>query len=223
MQLYSLNATKSFYVSSRDTVTSCVSASRSKVTATYLPKLPATQNIAIPADIILRINHALPVEISCSTIRGAQKYIWDLPFGAIIDSGFNSRKIKVVFSAVHYNDTVRVSGYNGCIGQSKTVIWKKDSTPTNNKSSSIQLQNYLDDWDVVIFPNPSHSTFTLKMQNYQGGQFECKVVDLLGNLIDHGCWNGMSEITLGRRWRAGIYFLEVYHSGKVIRKKMVKI
>ena len=74
--------------------------------------------------------------------------------------------------------------------------------------------------DVQVFPNPSATSFLLRMHGYNDEKLMVKVTDMAGRIVYQAVGNGKQLFSFGDNFNAGIYVLQVTQ-GK--RKQQVKI
>ena len=78
-------------------------------------------------------------------------------------------------------------------------------------------------FDVVAFPNPSASSFTLTIKSNSTEKTIMQVVDMYGRTIEARNINANTTIGFGHRYNAGTYFVRIIQ-GKVQKEiKLVKL
>ena len=131
-----LNNTTTYYAQSRDTITGCISNTRSQLTINvYSALVPSTPlSINGPTDICSYVGSnqsSTPVTYNIRRVSNAYSYNWVLPIGATLVSGQGDTSIKVAFDRSFISGSISVSALNAC-GVSSTVrtliIYKRSST-----------------------------------------------------------------------------------------------
>ena len=218
-----LSSTKSYYVASRDTLTSCISSKRAKVSAIIVPVLQSPKNITFPANICSMVNSNESVYFSCNNVATALSYTWILPSGAMIDSGINTNIIKAHCLPIGINDSIFVSGYNGCLGNKKGVkLFISNCFASPNKISKT-IKNNLNLSDVKVFPNPSNNNFKVEINNGHTDFVFIKIFNLQGVLIESVTPRDLKSISVGSELSPGIYILQVQQGQIFVRKKIIKL
>lgn len=112
------------------------------------------------------------------------------------------------------NSTIVISGNSSTITQINSTQKAEMETGIENGSQLL---------DVVAFPNPSASSFTLTIKGNSTEKTFMQVVDMYGRTIETRNINTNSSIGFGHRYDAGTYFVRIIQ-GQVHKEiKLVKL
>jgi len=148
----------------------------------------------------------------------ARSILWTVPTGATIDSGQGGLRIRVIFPAkgTAYSGSVTAAGVNACgtgTGRSTTV---KITACAIAKS----LPEYLDGWQLSVFPNPTSGQFNMNVLTENHAKLEYRLLDMQGReLHRNNLSSGVTE-TFGGNLLPGAYWLEI-RQGKT--RKTIKL
>ncbi len=218
-----LSSTKSYFVTSRDTLTSCVSSKRAKVSAIIVPVLQAPKNIAFPGNICSIVNSNESVYLSCSNVANALSYTWFLPAGAMIDRGMNTNIIKAHFLPIGINDSIYASANNSCLGNKKGLKLFTSNCYKNSNRILSTKENNLNLSRIKVFPNPSNNNFKVEINNGYTDLVFIKIYNLQGVLIESDTKRDFKSISIGSKLSPGIYILQVQQDQIFVRKKIIKL
>ena len=162
-----------------------------------------------------------------SAVTGAVSYLWTLPSGAVIDSGSNGLKIKVRYITAGPNDSIYVQavGTNGCAGAKKVLklVTTGCATLPTSKMGYPMITMTEKLMEVLVYPNPTTSTFQLFVKSSELSQtVKARVIDIQGRLIKTLTFNSNETIVFGNELKAGVYILEVCLGNKVKTVRVVK-
>ena len=117
--------------------------------------------------------------------------------------------------AVGTNSIIVISGTNSSLTQSNTT--QKAEMETNN----VEVSNGL---DVIAFPNPSTSNFTINVNgNNKTDKITMQVIDMYGRIIETRNVNANSPIRFGDRYNAGTYFVRILQGKEHKEIKLIKL
>lgn len=103
--------------------------------------------------------------------------------------------------------------------RSKWILEPVASSKTGDKKESEIVQNNTLS-DIVIYPNPTNSSFTIKLQGIDSGKVY--ITDMLGKLVYSNSINGEVRLTKDNKLSNGIYFVKVAGDNqKTYTKKLV--
>ena len=119
-----------------------------------------------------------------------------------------------------------VKDSKGCIGLQSGIVINGECLPplaqgvfTKTKVNAVpSTESGM--LDVQVFPNPSATSFLLRMHGYNDEKLMVKVTDMAGRIVYQAVGNGKQLFSFGDNFNAGIYVLQVTQ-GK--RKQQVKI
>jgi len=164
-----------------------------------------------------------------STTTNAATYLWTVPTGALIDSGSNGLKIRVVYSAAGASDSIAVQGVsaNGCLGSKKIlklVTTGCATTPIYTRSEPVIPAPIVQEpMSVQIYPNPTTSAFSLFVKSPRYSQHvKANVRDAQGRLIKTLSFSSDETISFGNELKSGVYFIEVREGKEVRIERVVK-
>ncbi len=160
-----------------------------------------------------------------SAVTGAVSYLWTLPSGALIDSGSNGLKIKVLFNSATSNDSIYVQaiGANGCVGSKKVLkLTTKDCiTQPITKVTNAQLSASL--MDVMLYPNPTSSAYSMLVKSSTPSQsVKATIIDLQGRIIKTLTFNSNETISFGNELKSGVYMIEIRQGNMKKTMRVVK-
>lgn len=117
--------------------------------------------------------------------------------------------------AVGTNSTIVISGTNSSL--TKTNATQTAEMETNNVEVSKGL-------DVIAFPNPSASNFTIKVTgNSKADKITMQVVDMYGRVIETRNVFANSIVRFGDRYNPGTYFLRIMRGKEHKELKLIKL
>lgn len=165
---------------------------------------------------------------TATTVTGAQYYVWTLPSGAVIDSGSNGLKIKVLFNTAGANDSIYVQavGINGCTGTKKVMklVTTGCVTPVftrSTESSTPKLE--IEPMRVNVYPNPTTSAYQLFVKSSKPSQIiKVRVFDVQGRVFKTFTFNSSETVSFGNELKAGVYFVEVREGDEMKTMRVVK-
>jgi len=153
---------------------------------------------------------------SISAVSGATSYQWVVPALTTIASGQGTTSITVNFAANFSSGNIGVSAVNICgtsARKDKSIAARRNCTPRLKEGSD-------PDFDVDVFPNPTHEHFTIKISSPDKNSCLLILTDLLGREVERRENISSDEsFEFGYHLTNGIYFVEVIQgdSRKVLR------
>ena len=198
-----------------------------KLSNLAITTLPASSTLTGVANICSIVGTSTSARYTASAVPGAVSYLWTLPSGAIIDSGNNGLKIRVIFNAAGSNDSIFVQafGTNGCAGSKKVLKLVTTGCITLQISRIVNpvITSTEESMDVMVYPNPTTSAYQLFVKSSKLSQtVKARIVDLQGRLIKTLTFNSNETIAFGNELRAGVYMVEVREGDKVKTVRVVK-
>ena len=184
----------------------CGSSGSRTINITGSPSSPTS--ITGPASVCRRDR----VTYSVTAIAGATTYTWTVPRQASIMSGQGTNTIVVKWGTTAGPVTVRAG--NSC-----------GSSNTASLSVSIPCReiNPIEIASPVIYPNPSSSSFTLKLPEEFDQPAIFNLHDLTGRRIQtEELKEGVLEFTFGDALEAGIYFAQIISGNEKITIRIVR-
>jgi hypothetical protein len=160
-----------------------------------------------------------------SPVNGATSYIWTVPLTASISSGQGSTSIYVDYSSSFISGIIRVRASNICgIGPTRNLLvsqalWCISSNP--NKPSP-EFDFSPGNLQLLLYPNPFSSSFTVNVFSPAEGSCLLSVIDIAGREILRTEIPMNSNLYFGENFSSGIYFIEVQTKSGVIAKRLVK-
>jgi hypothetical protein len=150
---------------------------------------------------------------------------WTVPSGGTIISGQGTISIQVSYVNTNVVGTVNVQSFNNCSASSIRFININQpacAAVTNPVTKMDSELEEIKNTGLQIFPNPSNSLFTLKMDDIYVANTEVKILDVSGRMIEVFNTKGNKLISFGSRLLPGVYFIQIKQNNKVITKKIVK-
>ncbi len=215
--------------------------------ATTLPAAPASITPLLVSDVCgARIyRYTAPVlpapTTATASATSAIGYLWTMPTGSVGTSGNitmgsdTSRVIEVTYSsnaAAVAGDTIKVRYTTANCGNSTykglklTNLVKNGCPPVSNGTISTTrvVSNTLvkDEMELKVFPNPTHSSFTLQINSLNQFPVDVSIIDVQGKLIKRITTKLKEVSSIGNELQQGIYIIKVVQ-GKIIKTvKVVK-
>ncbi|GAL87118.1 glycerol kinase [Sporocytophaga myxococcoides] len=76
--------------------------------------------------------------------------------------------------------------------------------------------------DLIVYPNPSSTSFTIKANSNEGETLLIKIIDTKGSELANFAQQANESITIGSDFLPGVYILEVLGGTQLWRKRIVK-
>ena len=116
--------------------------------------------------------------------------------------------------AVGANSIIVISGTNSGLTSANTS--QKGEMEIKGPEASINL-------DVIAFPNPSASNFTLNVSGNSNDKIIMQIIDMYGRIIESRNINANSPIRFGDRYNPGTYFVRILQGKEHKEIKLVKL
>lgn len=196
-------------------------------------------SVSSPGRIYGSINacgHLFPegtvAEYYINPVANATYYNWILPAGISVLTGEGTNSISFYFPSNFESGTVSVYASNACgnSGTRSLSIVKlncKTLITGNNKSTKEPL--YTDRFNIEpkisidLFPNPSTSTFNIKVNSKNSDQVVVNVLDMQGRLIKKFKIIANEKGSFGVDLKSGTYIIEVIQGSVRRQIKAVKL
>ena len=155
-------------------------------------------------------------QLDGSGIDKIRMKIYNKNTGAIIyDNQPGASDATLPTQAVGTNSIIVISGTNSSLTRANTT--QKTALEANNPEVS-------DGLDVMVFPNPSASNFTIIVKgNGKAGKLTMQIVDMYGRIIESINVNVNSPIMFGNRYKSGTYFVRLIQGKEQKEIKLVKL
>jgi uncharacterized lipoprotein YddW (UPF0748 family) len=122
-----------------------------------------------------------------------------------------------------YTITIRAEDAAGNVStQTVTVTVPHDHSDITSSRPPAEKEGVLSVLSVKATPNPSRSQFVITTSGTSEQPVNLRVMDNLGRVIETKNSVANSVITIGKNWRAGIYFIELSQGGKKQTLKLIK-
>jgi len=105
---------------------------------------------------------------------------------------------------------------------SSVVIYSSTSQKTMVVSNA-EVRNLVNDLEVKANPNPSTGNFILNARSTVNTQIKIQVVDMYGRLLETRMVNANSTITIGDKYRPGVYIVKFEQDKNQKQIKLVKL
>jgi hypothetical protein len=167
--------------------------------------------------------------VSAST--NATTYLWIIPSGAVIDSGSNGLKVRIVYTTVGANDSIIVQGVsaNGCLSAKKVLKLTTAGCATpvtifaRNETPAVAPKSIPQPMSVNVYPNPTTSSYTMYVKIPLASKIiKARVMDIQGRMIKEFTFNSDQTISFGNELISGIYMVELREGDKVKTLRVVK-
>ena len=141
--------------------------------------------------------------------------IYNKNSGAIIyDNQPGASDAVLPAQAVGGNSTIVISGFTSDATVSNTNQQVESEVTNENTSSG---------FDVVAFPNPTISNFTINVRSKSSEKIAMHVIDINGRIIEVKQISANSTIQLGDQYKAGTYVIRVLQGKEQKQFKVIKI
>lgn len=163
---------------------------------------------------------------SLTSAPGGSNYVqWTVPTGGTIVSGQGTTSITVTYDNVGISGNVTVAGLNGCRASStRTLAVKVASCTEVPAGKSGNLDNiFVEESSNSIYPNPSTSSFSLKITGTVKGNVQVNIYDLTGRKHQSLRMNASETVSFGQNLKPGTYMVEVINGNSRKVSKIVKL
>ena len=162
---------------------------------------------------------------TCNTVVTVQvpsvlgvTYAWTVDGGATISSGQGSNSIVINTASASATLSISVTASNGTGTSLAKVLLLKATSGCKIAAEQVIAA---DEFNVIAYPNPSSSEFTIDVQSSSKGTTNVQVYDMVGRLIENRQVNSNS-IQIGSRLASGVYNVIVNQGSKVKTLRVIK-
>jgi hypothetical protein len=161
----------------------------------------------------------------------ADGLIWSIPRGAEILSGDGTTSITVLYDPGYIEGEVSVQAFNNCslseLSAVEVILQDCDPVPDPTgqlglftKSTKEKSNN-----ELIVYPNPSTSSFNLKLDGVKPGAETTKVMvyDMRGRLVKSMTMLANERKSFGNDLKAGTYLIKVLQGSKIFTDKVIKL
>jgi hypothetical protein len=191
--------------------------------------LAAPSTLTGTSNICSIIGTSTSARYTASAVVGAVSYNWVLPNGAVIDSGGNGIRIRVIFNTAGINDSIYVQavGTNGCAGAKRILKLVTTGCVTRliTKAIAVEAPNSKPSpMAVTVYPNPTTSSFQLMVKSSMPVEkITARIMDVNGRWYKTLTFSSDETIAFGQDLRAGMYLVEVRRGKEIKTMKVVKL
>ena len=116
--------------------------------------------------------------------------------------------------AVGANSTIVISGTNVII---------TSANRTQQAEMEVKPEEVSNDFDVIAFPNPSATNFTINVKGNAKDRTTMQVTDMYGRIIETRNVNANSVLRFGDSYRPGTYFVKIMQGKEHKEIKLIKL
>jgi len=115
------------------------------------------------------------------------------------------------------------------VGASSIVVinGNNSSLTSANTNQKVEIESKtpeISNLDVIAFPNPSASNFTIIVKgNDKADKITMQVVDMYGRIVEVRNVNENSPIMFGNRYKTGTYFVRIIQGKELKEIKLIKL
>ena len=132
----------------------------------------------------------------------------------IYDNQFGASDADLPVQAVAPNSTVVIDNPNAGVNSG---ITKSQAEP------EAKISYVSDNLNVLAYPNPTASTFTLNVRSKSAEKITMQVVDMSGRMIETRTINANTNVQFGNLYRPGTYVVRIMQGREQKEIKLVKI
>ncbi|MEO8769019.1 MAG: BNR-repeat neuraminidase N-terminal domain-containing protein [Ferruginibacter sp.] len=162
---------------------------------------------------------------------------WTIPAipGVLLVSGQGSTSITVSYPPTAVQGNVTAQSINNCSASTirstavrlpacaPTLIVKSDNYNFNQFSKTYEEKEISEMLDVKIYPNPSVSSFNIKVMTPAKEVINVRVFDEQGRFIKAFAALPFQIYSFGETFKAGVYLIEFKQGERIERKKLIKL
>ncbi len=152
---------------------------------------------------------------------GTPPYNYQLGSTGLITNTNTFSKLKAGSYRVYVNDANNCSGYSILTSVGRTAPYC--TVPTFGKEVKTTGEKSNPTFGITLFPNPSTSTFTIKMQSSRQETMHLRVMDINGKRRYQNMAKATQPLIFGADFPPGIYEVEVRQGNEVKTLKAVKM
>ena len=194
----------------------------------YVSKL----NPSTPSEIDVINLGTCPNRVYSYTISsmpaGATSILWTVPANGTLVSGQGTTSITVSYPTSTVSGYVTAQAINNCSGSSIRTTRVKLSacattfTTTNNPTAKAVISDVVA-FDAVVYPNPTNSSFNLKVTATKLGMVKIRIMDMQGRMVKQATMQSNEIKTIGQELRPGNYIMELMQDQQVKAIKVIKL
>jgi len=150
---------------------------------------------------------------------------WTIPAGGTIVSGQGTTSITVSYTGGIINGEVKARSINNCsVSSYRSVSVKLTACPapgfaTNKNTGALTSDNF----GVTVYPNPTHTSFNLRVIGADSKELKVRVMDVQGRMIKSLIVLPHTTMNIGNDLKAGVYMLETRQGEEVKMVRVVKL
>jgi choice-of-anchor B domain-containing protein len=130
---------------------------------------------------------------------------------------------------------VQISNYLTPTSSMHLIVRGIDSSPNDiveagfdnfsiTEGNIISVSEVIDNEGFIVHPNPFNSEINISFNNKEMQDVTVEVLDLAGRIIDQKEFNNTSVVRFKNDYKRGVYFMNVYGNGKLIKtEKVIKL
>ena len=115
------------------------------------------------------------------------------------------------------------SAFNGCRILNGIVSSQSQMKATTSMMHEDRQNKMKGGLDIVAYPNPSSTVFSITVKTDASKQIMMQVVDMYGRIIEVRNLYANSVVKFGERYRAGTYFVRILQGSETKELKLVKL
>jgi hypothetical protein len=200
-------------------------------TITFLFATPTPASIASSSGILTAcsgyvVDYSVVPAVLSAGQRAPSVYRWSTPTRTVvIGSTPDSSRITLQFSPGFTGGNLSVRGQTSCgtLSAARTVAINTTGCLFARVSPGNVGESGAPDYEpikVIVFPNPTRSSFTLRLFSEIKGRYTFTLTDIQGRRLFEMPVKPMQSIDFGQQLNEGVYFVEIT-SGKY--RKVVKV
>ena len=153
---------------------------------------------------------------------------WTVPSGATIVSGQGTNSIVVQYLPGNISGNVTATASNGCAtGSTRSLAVEMTPcappAPFAKTSGGFVAGTEVELLETTVFPNPSATTFRLKVNANAKEQLQIRVFDVQGKPLNRFLMRAGEMQEFGNNLKPGVYFIEVISKGQRQVKQVTKL
>jgi hypothetical protein len=140
-------------------------------------------------------------------------------------SGQGTTSITVSYTGGIINGEVKARSINNCsVSSYRSVSVKLTACPapgfaTNKNTGALTSDNF----GVTVYPNPTHTSFNLRVIGADSKELKVRVMDVQGRMIKSLIVLPHTTMNIGNDLKAGVYMLETRQGEEVKMVRVVKL
>ncbi|MDB4534110.1 choice-of-anchor B family protein [Vicingaceae bacterium] len=143
-------------------------------------------------------------------------------FNSAPSNSWTSKSIEVSnFISISSTMQLRIRAMDNTAGHIAEAGFDNFRVVDNNPVNISELNT---EQALTIYPNPFNAEINISFQNKEMKDVKVEVLDLTGRIIDQKEFNNSSNVRFINEYKRGIYFVNVYGNGKLIKtEKVIKL